>query len=176
VTSIRLSVNGTEFQAEVDNRTLLVHFVRENVGLTGTHVGCVTGDCGACTMLVDGRSTKTCSVLAASADGSEITTIEGLADQDGPLHTVQQAFWDEFGFQCGYCLPGMLLTTCELLASSPHPDEAEIVQAINGNLCRCTGYANIVAAIRRAIEVQSSEAPGELGDPEEPEVPHDEHG
>lgn len=158
MTSIRLTINGSVYQADVDPRTLLVHFVREAVGLTGTHVGCLTGDCGACTMLVDGRSTKTCSVLAASADEAQITTIEGLTDDGSHLHPVQQAFWEEFAFQCGYCLPGMLLTACELLASDPDPDDAAIVQAISGNLCRCTGYATIVAAIRRAVAAQAATA------------------
>lgn len=154
MTSIRVTVNGVQHDLDVDPRTLLVHLVREAIGLTGTHIGCLTGDCGACTMVVNGRTTKTCSVLAVTADEAEITTIEGLADPDGTLHPLQQAFWDEFGFQCGYCLPGMLLTAHELLASNPDPDDAEITQAICGNLCRCTGYATIQAAIRRASAVQ----------------------
>ncbi|QYC44200.1 Carbon monoxide dehydrogenase small chain [Nonomuraea coxensis DSM 45129] len=147
--SIRLTVNGREREIEVEACKLLVHAVREDLGLTGTHVGCLTGDCGACTVLVDGASVKSCSVLAVQADGAEITTIEGVAG-DGGLHPVQQAFWDEFGFQCGYCLPGMLLTARELLDRTPDPDDDAIVQAINGNLCRCTGYGSIVRAIRCA--------------------------
>lgn len=150
MTSIRLSVNGVQHHLDVDPQTLLVHLVRETIGLTGTHVGCLTGDCGACTMLVNGRTAKTCSVLAVTADEAEVTTIEGLAGPDGSLHPVQQAFWDEFGFQCGFCLPGMLLTAHELLTSDPDPSDAQIIQAISGNLCRCTGYATILAAIRRA--------------------------
>lgn len=154
MTNIRLSVNGVQHHLDVDPRTLLVHLVRETIGLTGTHVGCLTGDCGACTMLVDGRTTKTCSVLAVTADEAQITTIEGLAGPDGALHPLQQAFWDEFGFQCGFCLPGMLLTAYELLTRIPDPGDAEITQAISGNLCRCTGYATILAAIRRASAAQ----------------------
>lgn len=150
MTSIRLSVNGIQHHLDVDPQTLLVHLVRETIGLTGTHVGCLTGDCGACTMLVNGRTAKTCSVLAVTADEAEVTTIEGLAGPDGSLHPLQQAFWDEFGFQCGFCLPGMLLTAHELLTSDPDPSDAQIIQAISGNLCRCTGYATILTAIRRA--------------------------
>lgn len=148
---MRLTVNGDEHEFDADPRTLLVHAIREQVGLTGTNVGCLTGDCGACTVVVDGRTTKSCSVLARSADGATVETIEGLATGD-ELHPVQQAFWDEFGFQCGFCLPGMLLTARELLESTPDPTDDEILRAINGNLCRCTGYNTIVAAIRRAAE------------------------
>lgn len=154
MTSIQVSVNGVRQCADVDPRTLLVRFVRETAGLTGTHVGCLTGDCGACTVLVDGRSAKSCSVLAVTVDNAEITTIEGLASPDGTLSSLQQAFWDEFAFQCGFCLPGMLLTARELLASTPYPSDAEITQAISGNLCRCTGYATILTAIRRAAALQ----------------------
>jgi aerobic-type carbon monoxide dehydrogenase small subunit (CoxS/CutS family) len=148
--TIRLSVNGQERQLEVDVRTLLVHLLREDLGLTGTHVGCLTGDCGACTVLVDGRSAKSCSVLAMTAAEHEVTTIEGLTGEGGELHPVQQAFWDEFAFQCGYCIPGMVLTTCELLERNGDPADADIEQAINGNLCRCTGYGSIRRAVRRA--------------------------
>ena len=161
---VRLKVNGQEHEIEVESCTLLVHAIREDVGLTGTHVGCLTGDCGACTVLVDGASVKSCSVFAVSADGAEITTIEGLAGDDG-LHPVQQAFWDEFAFQCGYCLPGMLLTTCELLDRDQDPDDAAIDQAINGNLCRCTGYASIRSAVRRAA---ARMAAGDSAPPESP--------
>jgi aerobic carbon-monoxide dehydrogenase small subunit len=146
---MRLTVNGVEHTFDVDPRTLLVHAIRERVGLTGTHVGCLTGDCGACTVVVDGQTTKSCSVLALSADGADVETIESLADGD-ELHPVQQAFWDEFGFQCGFCLPGMLLTARELVESTPDPTDDDIHRAINGNLCRCTGYNTIVAAVRRA--------------------------
>ncbi|WP_327102877.1 (2Fe-2S)-binding protein [Nonomuraea glycinis] len=155
---VRLKVNGQEREIDVESCRLLVHAIREDVGLTGTHVGCLTGDCGACTVLVDGASVKSCSVLAVAADGAEITTIEGLTGEDG-LHPVQRAFWDEFAFQCGFCLPGMLLTTCELLDRTPDPDDAEIVQAINGNLCRCTGYASIKRAVRCAATRMPSAEP-----------------
>lgn len=146
---MRLTVNGVEHDIDVDPRTLLVHAIREQIGLTGTHVGCLTGDCGACTVVVDGQTTKSCSVLALSAEGAGIETIESLADGD-ELHPVQQAFWDEFGFQCGFCLPGMLLTAKELVESTPDPSDDEILRAIDGNLCRCTGYNTIVAAVRKA--------------------------
>ncbi len=146
---MKLTVNGTEHEFDVDPRTLLVHAIREQVGLTGTHVGCLTGDCGACTVVVDGQTTKSCSVLALSADGATVETIESLADGE-ELHPVQQAFWDEFGFQCGFCLPGMLLTAKELVESTPDPSDDDIHRAINGNLCRCTGYNTIVAAVRNA--------------------------
>ncbi|MBB4905263.1 (2Fe-2S)-binding protein [Actinophytocola algeriensis] len=146
---MKLTVNGVEHEIDVDPRTLLVHAIREQVGLTGTHVGCLTGDCGACTVVVDGQTTKSCSVLALSAEGSAVETIESLADGDD-LHPVQQAFWDEFGFQCGFCLPGMLLTAKELVESTPDPTDDDILRAIDGNLCRCTGYNTIVAAVRKA--------------------------
>lgn len=146
---MKLTVNGVEHEFDVDPRTLLVHAIREQVGLTGTHVGCLTGDCGACTVVVDGQTTKSCSVLALNADGANVETIESLADGD-ELHPVQQAFWDEFGFQCGFCLPGMLLTAKELVESTPDPTDDDIHRAINGNLCRCTGYNTIVAAVRKA--------------------------
>ena len=148
---MKLTVNGEQHEFDVDPRTLLVHAIREQAGQTGTHIGCLTGDCGACTVVLDGQTTKSCSVLALTADGSTVETIESLADGDD-LHPVQQAFWDEFGFQCGFCLPGMLLTAKELLASTPDPSDEDILRAINGNLCRCTGYTTIVAAVRRAAK------------------------
>lgn len=151
---MRLTVNGVEHEFDVDPRTLLVHVIREQAGLTGTHVGCLTGDCGACTVVVDGQTTKSCSVLALSAEGAHVETIESLADGDD-LHPVQQAFWEEFAFQCGFCLPGMLLTAKELIESTPDPSDDEILRAINGNLCRCTGYNTIVAAVRRAAKESS---------------------
>ncbi|MFC4852195.1 (2Fe-2S)-binding protein [Actinophytocola glycyrrhizae] len=146
---MKLTVNGVEHDIDVDPRTLLVHAIREQVGLTGTNVGCLTGDCGACTVVVDGQTTKSCSVLALSAEGADVETIESLADGD-ELHPVQQAFWDEFGFQCGFCLPGMLLTARELVESTPDANDDDILRAVNGNLCRCTGYNTIVAAVRKA--------------------------
>jgi aerobic-type carbon monoxide dehydrogenase small subunit (CoxS/CutS family) len=147
---LRFTVNGAPREVSVEPETLLVHAIREQVGLTGTHVGCLTGDCGACTVVVDGETTKSCSVLALSAEGCRVETIESLADGER-LHPVQEIFWDEFAFQCGFCLPGMLLTATELVERDPDADEEEILRTINGNLCRCTGYNTIVAAVRRAV-------------------------
>ena len=149
--AVRLTVNGETREAEVDVRTPLVLFLREQLGLTGTHFGCLTGHCGACTVVVNGSIAKSCTILAVSAQGDDIRTIEGVA-QNGNLDNVQQAFWDELGFQCGYCTPGMILTVKELLAENPKPTEEEIRSAIDGNLCRCTGYHNIVAAVRKASQ------------------------
>ncbi|MBK1789196.1 (2Fe-2S)-binding protein [Prauserella cavernicola] len=146
---IRLTVNGDKHEVTVDPRDLLVYVIRERIGLTGTNVGCLTGDCGACTVTLDGRTAKSCSVLAVTADGSEIRTIEGLASPAG-LDPVQEAFWKENGFQCGYCLPGMLLATRELLDEDPDPAEEDITRTIDGNLCRCTGYTTILRAVRTA--------------------------
>jgi carbon-monoxide dehydrogenase small subunit len=148
---IRLTVNGSSRQAEVDPRTPLVHLLRDEFGLTGTRFGCLTGHCGACTVLLGGRAVKSCTVLAASADGDDVLTIEGLA-ADGQLHVIQQAFWDRYGFQCGFCTPGMIMTALELLADHPQPTEEEIRAGISGNLCRCTGYQGIVRAIQAAAE------------------------
>lgn len=148
---VRVTINGQERAAEVDPRRLLVEAIREDFGLPGTHIGCLTGDCGACTCEVDGQITKTCMVLAVQADGSEITTIEGLAKGE-ELHPIQQAFWDEYGFQCGYCLPGMLFSALDLLEENPTPSEGEIRNAISGTYCRCTGYNNIVKSIQTAAE------------------------
>ncbi|HET7290798.1 MAG TPA: (2Fe-2S)-binding protein [Vicinamibacteria bacterium] len=147
--TVSISVNGVPGTRDVEPRLLLVHYLRETLGLTGTGVGCDTSQCGACTVLLDGRAVKSCTVLAAQADGAEVTTIEGLA-RDGQLHPLQQAFWDNHGLQCGFCTPGMILTACDLLKRSPQPSEAEIRYGIEGNLCRCTGYQNIVAAIQDA--------------------------
>ncbi len=147
--TVSISVNGVRGTHEVEPRLLLVHYLRESVGLTGTNVGCDTSQCGACTVLLDGQAVKSCTVLAVQADGSEVTTIEGLA-KGGQLHPLQQAFWDKHGLQCGFCTPGMILTACDLLKRNPRPSEAEIRQGIEGNLCRCTGYQNIVAAIQDA--------------------------
>ncbi len=147
--TVSISVNGVRATHDVEPRLLLVHYLRESVGLTGTNVGCDTSQCGACTVLVDGLAVKSCTLLAAQADGSEVTTIEGLA-KDGQLHPLQQAFWDKHGLQCGFCTPGMILTACDLLKRNPRPSEAEIRHGIEGNLCRCTGYQNIVAAIQDA--------------------------
>ena len=152
---IRVIVNGTERRNEVEPRLLLVHFLRDVLGLTGTHIGCETSLCGACTVLLNGRGVKSCTLLAAQADGARITTIEGLG-ANGRLHPVQQGFWEEHGLQCGYCTPGMILTACELLERTPEPSEAQIRRAIAGNLCRCTGYQHIVAAVQNASRKMKS--------------------
>jgi carbon-monoxide dehydrogenase small subunit len=147
--TVEINVNGTERRCEVEPRLLLVHFLREVCGLTGTHIGCETSLCGACTVLLDGRAIKSCTVLAVQADGHTVTTIEGLA-QEGQLHPIQEAFWEEHGLQCGFCTPGMILCAHEVLARAASPNEAEIREGLAGNLCRCTGYQNIVAAVRTA--------------------------
>jgi len=148
-TSIRINVNGKARAATVEPRLLLVHFLREHLRLTGTHIGCDTSQCGACTVLVDGRSAKSCTIFAVQADGSEITTIEGLSADDD-LHPLQQGFWDEHGLQCGYCTPGMIMAAVTLLNDTPSPSERQIREGISGNLCRCTGYQHIVNAIQHA--------------------------
>jgi len=149
VQRIALTVNGVAHEVDVEPRRLLVQVLREDLGLTGTHVGCDTSQCGACTVLVDGAAVKSCTMLAVSADGSAITTIEGLAT-DGQLHPLQEAFRDNHGLQCGFCTPGMIMTAFDFLGRNPNPSEAEIRRAIEGNYCRCTGYQNIVAAIADA--------------------------
>jgi aerobic carbon-monoxide dehydrogenase small subunit len=152
--TVNVTVNGVEHQAEVEPRTLLVHFLRDSLGLTGTHVGCDTSSCGACVVHIDGLPVKSCTVLAAQADSSSVTTIESLAE-NGELHPVQQGFWEMHGLQCGYCTPGMIMTGVALLESNPNPTEDEIRHALEGNLCRCTGYQNIVKAIQYAAEHSS---------------------
>jgi carbon-monoxide dehydrogenase small subunit len=147
--TVSITVNGVVESHDVEPRQLLVHFLRESAGLTGTNVGCDTSQCGACTVLLNGRAVKSCTVLAVQAEGGEVTTIEGLA-KDGELHPLQQAFWDCHGLQCGFCTPGMILTACELLERDPDPDEAAIRHGLEGNLCRCTGYQNIVKAVKTA--------------------------
>jgi len=149
VTSVAITVNGQLREAEVEPRQLLVYFLRETLGLKGTNVGCDTSSCGACTVLMDGVSVKSCTVLAAQADGSAVTTIEALAE-DGDLHVVQQAFHEHHALQCGYCTPGFVMATVSLLQENPNPSEGEIRQALEGNLCRCTGYHNIVRAVEAA--------------------------
>ena len=144
--SVRLRVNGSEHRRDIEPRLLLVHFLREVCDLTGTHVGCETGICGACTVLVDGSAVKACTLLAAQADGAEITTIEGLAT-NGHLHPMQDGFWERHGLQCGFCTPGMIMSGVQLLARNAKPTRAEIADAIRGNLCRCTGYTHIIDAI-----------------------------
>lgn len=148
---ISVTVNGVEHREEVEPRLLLVHLLRERLRLTGTHVGCDTSQCGACTVVLDGKSVKSCTVLAVQADGSELLTIEGLG-KDG-LHPVQQGFWDQHGLQCGYCTPGMIMAAKQLLEDNPNPTEAEIREAIDGNICRCTGYQQIVDAVQHAADV-----------------------
>ncbi len=146
---ISLIVNGTRYEREVEPRTLLVHFLREHLGLTGSNIGCDTSQCGACTVHLDGVPLKSCTCLAVQADGREVTTIEGLA-RDGELHPLQQAFWDKHGLQCGYCTPGMIMAAAGLLAEDPDPTEQEIRHGLEGNLCRCTGYQKIVESIQEA--------------------------
>jgi aerobic carbon-monoxide dehydrogenase small subunit len=147
--TIKVEVNGDLYEREVDSRRLLVHFIRDDLELTGTHIGCDTGNCGACTVLYNGDAIKSCMMLAVQADGASIDTVEGLA-RDGELHPIQQAFSEAHALQCGYCTPGMLMSAKYLLDSNPNPSEAEIRKAIQGNICRCTGYVNIVEAIQRA--------------------------
>jgi aerobic carbon-monoxide dehydrogenase small subunit len=153
---VSVTVNGNPVTAEVPDRTLLVHFVREEAGLTASNVGCDTSSCGACTVLLDGQSVKSCTVLAAQADGCAVTTAEGLAGPDGELHPVQQAFRTEHGLQCGFCTPGMVMAAVSLLAENPAPTEDEVRLALEGNLCRCTGYHNIVRAILAASKERVS--------------------
>jgi carbon-monoxide dehydrogenase small subunit len=146
---ITLTLNGAPRQAEVESRLLLVHLLRENFRLTGTHIGCDTTHCGACTVLLDGQPVKSCTVLAVQADGREVETVEGL-EHDGKLHPVQEGFWEKHGLQCGYCTPGMMMTGCALLTRTKEPTDDDIREAISGNLCRCTGYTNIIQAIQHA--------------------------
>ena len=146
---VSMTVNGRVRKAQVEPRLLLVHFLREQLHLTGTHVGCDTSQCGACTVLVDGRSVKSCTLFAVQADGSAITTIEGLA-RDGELHPLQEGFWEEHGLQCGFCTPGMIMTAVTLLNDNPSPSDREIREGISGNFCRCTGYQHIVNSIQHA--------------------------
>jgi len=147
--AISLTVNGTRRTADVEPRLLLVHYLRDMLGLTGTNVGCDTSQCGACTVIIDGQAVKSCTVLAVQTDGANVKTIEGLAT-NGKLHPVQQAFWDKHGLQCGFCTPGMIMTAYDLIKRNPNPSEAEVRHGIEGTMCRCTGYQNIVAAVREA--------------------------
>src|SRR4051812_567781 len=149
-----MKVNGASETRDVEARVLLVHFLRDVLGLTGTHVGCDTSQCGACTVLLDGAAVKSCSLFAVQVEGRSVTTIEGLA-RDGKLHPMQQAFWDNHGLQCGFCTPGMILSACQIVERSPDPSEAEIRRALEGNLCRCTGYANIVKAVQEAAKTMA---------------------
>jgi len=149
VSTISATVNGRTYKNEVEPRTLLVHYLRDQLNLTGTHVGCDTSQCGACTVLMNGISVKSCTVLAAQADGAEITTIEGLA-KGAQLHPIQEGFWEKHGLQCGFCTPGMIMSAYDLLQNNPNPSEEEIRHGLEGNLCRCTGYHNIVKAVQYA--------------------------
>lgn len=155
---VSMSVNGRTVSGEVEGRTLLVQFLREGLGLTGTHVGCDTGQCGACVVHVDGKAVKSCNVFALDLEGAEIRTIEGMANPDGTLSTIQQAFQDHHGLQCGFCTPGMVMSAAALLAENPSPTEAEVREYLEGNLCRCTGYHNIVKAILAASGQQMAVA------------------
>jgi aerobic carbon-monoxide dehydrogenase small subunit len=148
---VRLNVNGVEHQLDVEPRLLLVHALRDNLGLTGTHVGCDTSNCGACTVHIDGKAVKSCTVLAVQADGAEVTTIEGMGSEE-QLHPLQEAFWNDHGLQCGYCTPGMIMASAAFLAENPNPSEQEVRHALEGNLCRCTGYHNIVKAVMDAAK------------------------
>ena len=152
---VRLTVNGSEHQLEVEPRLLLVHALRDRLGLTGTHVGCDTSNCGACTVHLDGRAVKSCTILTVQADGASVTTIEGMGSEDH-LHPLQEAFWNDHGLQCGYCTPGMIMAAAGLLAENPNPSEIEVRKALEGNLCRCTGYHNIVKAILDAAATKSA--------------------
>ena len=147
--AINLTVNGIKYEKEVEARKLLVDFIREDIGLTGTHIGCEHGQCGACTVVFNGKSLKSCLMFAVQADGAEILTVEGLA-KDEKLHPIQEAFWENHGLQCGYCTPGVLMSSYVLLKENPKPSEEEIREGISGNICRCTGYVNIVKAIKEA--------------------------
>ena len=154
---ISVMINGTRHTSSVEPRTLLVHYLRDDLGLTGTHVGCDTSQCGACTVVVDGAAVKSCTVLAVQADGAEVVTIEGLA-QDGKLHPLQEGFWEEHGLQCGFCTPGVIMTLHQVLEEDPDPSEQEIRHKLAGNICRCTGYQNIVKAAQFAAQRMQEQA------------------
>jgi carbon-monoxide dehydrogenase small subunit len=175
---ITVTVNGRAYHHDVPPRLLLVHYLREQLNLTGTHVGCDTSQCGACVVHVNGRSVKSCTMLAVQADGCEVTTIEGLAIGEGQYHPMQQGFWEMHGLQCGFCTPGMIMSAIDLLQHNSHPSEAEIRHALEGNLCRCTGYENIVKAVQYAAALMNGQAQtnGDLhrgAKPETPELPEE---
>ena len=155
--NVTIDINGSSFTREVDSRLLLVHFLRENLQMTGTHIGCDTSNCGACTVLMDGRSIKTCTVYTVQANGKSLTTIEGM-ETEGKLHPLQEGFHEEHGLQCGFCTPGMIMRAAELLEKNPNPSEEEVRVGISGNLCRCTGYVNIIKAVQYAAEKIQKEA------------------
>ncbi|HWQ14055.1 MAG TPA: (2Fe-2S)-binding protein [Roseiflexaceae bacterium] len=149
MSTVTVTVNGRTYRSDVEPRTLLVHYLREHLNLTGTHIGCDTSQCGACVVLVNGKSVKSCTMLAVQADGAEVTTIEGLA-KDGQLHPLQEGFWECHGLQCGFCTPGMIMAAYDLLQQNPNPTDEEVRHGLEGNLCRCTGYHNIVRAVQYA--------------------------
>ena len=153
--SISVNVNGVQRASEVENRLLLVEYLRDELDLTGTHLGCDTSGCGACTVILNGSAVKSCTVFAVQADGGEVSTIEGLADADGGLHPLQEGFWEMHGLQCGFCTPGMIMASVDLLQKNPNPSEEEIRKGLSGNFCRCTGYHNIVKAVQYAAEKMS---------------------
>ena len=161
MSTIKLTVNGKAVSADVEDRTLLVHLLRETLNLTGTHVGCDTSQCGACVVHMGGDSVKSCTILAVQCDGASVTTIEGLAKADGTLHPMQEAFREYHALQCGFCTPGMIMTAADLLSKNAHPSDGEIRHALAGNYCRCTGYHNIVAAVREAAEAMGAQAGAE---------------
>lgn len=160
--AITVTVNGQTHYSEVEPRLLLVHYLRDVLDLTGTHVGCNTSQCGTCVVMLNGEAVKSCTVLAVQADGSEVTTIEGLAPEGG-LHPIQEGFWEKHGLQCGFCTPGMIMAACQLLEHNPNPTEAEIRQGLEGNICRCTGYQNIVRAVQYAAEEMRTSASEPVG-------------
>jgi aerobic carbon-monoxide dehydrogenase small subunit len=160
---VTLNVNGVEHHLDVEPRLLLVHALRDGLGLTGTHVGCDTSNCGACTIHLDGKAVKSCTVLAVQADGAALTTIEGMASEDG-LHPLQEAFWNDHGLQCGYCTPGMIMAAAGLLAQNPNPTEEEVRHGLEGNLCRCTGYHNIVKAVLDAAKSKGASVGAPAGE------------
>ena len=153
--SITVTVNGTSHTSEVEPRLLLAQYLRETLNMTGTHIGCDTSNCGACTVILNGNAVKSCTMFAVQADGGKVTTVEGLAT-NGELHAVQEGFWEKHGLQCGFCTPGMIMMSYDLLSKNPNPSEAEIREGLAGNLCRCTGYHNIVSAVQYAAEKMSS--------------------
>ncbi len=160
---ITVTVNGGQHRSHVEPRMLLVHYLREELDLTGTHIGCNTSQCGACTILLNGASVKACTILAVQTDGCEVTTIEGLAPEEGSLHPLQEGFWEMHGLQCGFCTPGMIMASYQLLKNNPHPTEAEIRKGLEGNICRCTGYQNIVRAVQYAAKQMPTVATESVG-------------
>ena len=166
--TVKLTVNGTTYERDVEPRTLLVHFLRDDLGLTGTHIGCDTSQCGACTVTANGQSLKSCTAFAIQLQDAEIDTIEGLA-KEGELHPIQQGFWEMHGLQCGYCTPGMIMQSVQLLERNPNPSDEEIRRGIEGNLCRCTGYQNIVKSIQWAAQ-HKNQGPTEIPEADAPKV------